>query len=253
MNKDTILVSEHFYSIQGEGPTTGVPAVFLRLGGCNLLCGGPKLREGILSEGATWLCDSEPVWRKGTKYTIIELLNLFDEQDYVMKLKRGAHLIITGGEPMIQDEQLVTFLKAFDSRFEFLPLTEMETNGTLPVAKSQLVNLVDQWNISPKLSNSGMPMSRRITTNFYEYAALTKNTVMVVFKFVVSRPTDIAEIEFIIKTYGIGRGSVWLMPAGSTREDQMTNSLMLVEHCKDKGYRFSTRLHVHIWNQATGV
>ena len=52
---NTIRVSEYFYSIQGEGLTVGVPAVFLRLQGCNLDCG---------SSGGSWVCDTEAVWNK---------------------------------------------------------------------------------------------------------------------------------------------------------------------------------------------
>ena len=40
MSKKDLAVSEDFYSVQGEGPTMGAPAVFLRLKGCNLTCGG---------------------------------------------------------------------------------------------------------------------------------------------------------------------------------------------------------------------
>ena len=50
-----LLVSEVFYSLQGEGSTMGIPAVFLRLSGCNLLCDG------------AWRCDTIEVWQKGHK------------------------------------------------------------------------------------------------------------------------------------------------------------------------------------------
>ena len=65
MNKyDTLNISEDFYSVQGEGKTSGEPAYFIRLKACNLMCGG---RDGSLMEKgeATWWCDTEYVWRKG--------------------------------------------------------------------------------------------------------------------------------------------------------------------------------------------
>ena len=50
-----IKIAEHFYSIQGEGRTAGYPAIFIRLSGCNLLCGGAGTQtDGKLHNGATW-------------------------------------------------------------------------------------------------------------------------------------------------------------------------------------------------------
>ena len=70
--ENSLRISESFYSIQGEGVTSGYPAYFIRLQGCNLMCGG---KDGsLMKEGkATWWCDTEYVWRKGKK-TDIEVL-----------------------------------------------------------------------------------------------------------------------------------------------------------------------------------
>ena len=59
-----LVVSEKFYSIQGEGISTGVPAVFLRLAGCNILC-----------KGKGWICDSIEVWKKGVKTEFKDVLS----------------------------------------------------------------------------------------------------------------------------------------------------------------------------------
>ena len=81
-----LIVAETFYSIQGEGQTMGKPSVFLRLGGCNLLC-----------KSEDWVCDSIEVWQKGKAVLFSEVL----QEDYIKRLREGAHLIITGGEPLI--------------------------------------------------------------------------------------------------------------------------------------------------------
>src|SRR3990167_2077529 len=63
---NTLNVSEMFYSIQGEGKTMGIPAIFLRLQACNLLCNWKK-------NGIDHPCDTIPVWRQGTKMTFVEI------------------------------------------------------------------------------------------------------------------------------------------------------------------------------------
>ena len=96
----TLRVSEHFYSIQGEGPTVGVPAVFVRLQGCNLNCG---------HQSGEWVCDTVDVWKKGIPYSVEawhELVNIH----YGDALSMGAHLVITGGEPLIQQKKLLEFI-----------------------------------------------------------------------------------------------------------------------------------------------
>ena len=56
---DQIAVSEYFYSLQGEGITMGIPAFFIRLTGCNLMCGGKGVeKDGLMRDGATWICDT---------------------------------------------------------------------------------------------------------------------------------------------------------------------------------------------------
>ena len=61
----SLNISEQFYSIQGEGRTVGVPALFLRLQGCNLTCGGKKtVLTGNKQDGASWRCDTIEVWTK---------------------------------------------------------------------------------------------------------------------------------------------------------------------------------------------
>ncbi|MEY4571373.1 MAG: Cellulophaga phage phiSM, partial [Bacteroidota bacterium] len=82
-NKELRLpVSEVFYSIQGEGQTMGVPAVFLRLGGCNILC-----------QSKHWVCDTIEVWRKSKSTAFDEILS---EEFTKRIIEDGAHLIITG-------------------------------------------------------------------------------------------------------------------------------------------------------------
>ena len=233
---ESIRVSEHFYSIQGEGPSVGVPAVFLRLQGCNLDCG---------QVSGTWSCDTATVWKKGTKNDIGTFFKEF-WKTYEIPFQNKAHLIITGGEPLLQQDSLVEFLNLF----EVMPTVEVETNGTLKPTRS-LANLISQWNVSPKLSNSGEPYSKRIKKEALDWFKGQSNAI---FKFVVSGSTDIIEIETNfrwLKNHPIRQK--YLMPAADTKVELENHYEAIIEIAKTNGYSLSQRFHISMWDQTTGV
>src|ERR1035437_9939805 len=145
----TLSVSEIFMSIQGEGQTVGTPAYFIRLAGCNLKCGyGPE---------ATWICDSIEVWMKGMRMSfeaVIAQLNLDN-------LRNGAHIVFTGGEPLLQQERISQFIGYLHDEHDCRPIIEIETNSTI-APSFYMRTVVNYWNVSPKLNNSGMKITQRI-------------------------------------------------------------------------------------------
>jgi hypothetical protein len=81
-----LAISEVFYSIQGEGITTGTPSVFVRLGGCNLMCGGMGTQfDNELHNGASWRCDTIEVWMKAQSKQYHECLCEFCAPRYCPK------------------------------------------------------------------------------------------------------------------------------------------------------------------------
>jgi 7-carboxy-7-deazaguanine synthase len=115
-----LQLAEIFYSVQGEGIHTGIPAVFVRLAGCNLNCR---------------FCD--------TDYSLKFFASVEDILRSVRNLGvEGALTIITGGEPFAQKETsaLIEALRNAGHR------VHIESNGTIPVALPS-----DVWlTISPK-------------------------------------------------------------------------------------------------------
>ena len=243
--KNTELpISEVFVSIQGEGPTAGRLAVFIRLAGCNLMCGGQGTQfDKQLHNGATWRCDTVEVWMKGKNTKIMDILNS-RAYEYV---KKGAHVIITGGEPLIHGKKLEVLTHFLTHQLD--AYIEVETNGTIEPG-GDLVNHVNQWNVSPKLANSGNDEYLR----FNQHAWNKFQSLNAVFKFVVSGIGDAVEIE---KTFQqqepINWRRVYFMPAGESQKELLKTRPMAAELAIEYGANYSDRMHIVIWNQKTGV
>lgn len=239
----TLPISEVFYSIQGEGITTGVPAVFIRLGGCNLMCGGKGTqRDKNLHNGAKWRCDTIEVWMKHIEKDFNQII----PQEYYKYLRYGSHLIFTGGEPLLHQEQISNFLEWLQDQYDLSPYVEIETNGTIEPA-FHLMGYVDQWNVSPKLSNSGNDRKMRYKPNVIDVF----NRLDTQFKFVVSEKEDFEEI--LTDFHFIDTDKIVLMPSGETQEELNKNRIMVVELCKSFCVNYSDRLQIVTWNKKTGV
>jgi 7-carboxy-7-deazaguanine synthase len=234
MSRYQLIVAETFYSIQGEGQTMGIPSVFLRLAGCNLLC-----------ESAHWRCDTIEVWRKGKTFPFEEVL----KPEWLKRIDdENAHLVITGGEPMAHQEAVVDYLRWLRKEKGITPIVEIETNGTIAPFEKFPLNWVHYWNVSPKLPNSGMPYERRVNEVALRAIAATNRAI---FKFVISSEQDLISMD---DEYGfLPNEQVMLMPAGDTIESLSKTRPMVVELCKKFGFRFSDRMHISIWDKKTGV
>jgi 7-carboxy-7-deazaguanine synthase len=225
-----LKVSEIFYSIQGEGPTIGVPSVFLRLAVCNLQC--------------SW-CDTKYSW-DWEHYDYAKEVTEMNEEEVARKiLGYGCrHLVVTGGEPMLQQEELVLLLEKLRGFH-----VEVETNGTIRPNK-EMVSLVDQWNVSPKLSNSGNSVKVREIPECYAFFRRQNNAH---FKYVVEDREDLGEILELVAKYEIPREKVILMPESTSPELLREKSAWLADICKSEGFRFTTRLHIILYGNKRGV
>lgn len=227
-----LAVSEHFFSIQGEGKTAGTPALFLRLRACNLLC--------------AWPCDTIDVWRQGDIWRYEKILKHWEANGWLHRLRQGAHLVVTGGEPLLQQERLAEFLELLPNNL----FIEVETNATIPPLPN-LDRFISLYNASPKTSNSGMaPEKRHVHDAVWFFAHSMKG----IFKFVVESKADVEEVRSeYLNPYGINPRRVYLMPQSGTRKEFLEKSETVTQLCKEYGYNFSPRLQLVIWDKATGV
>ena len=228
-------VSELFFNtVQGEN-WTGVPSMFLRLQYCTLNC--------------SW-CDTAEVWRVGLPYSNIELLNMFEESGAVTQLRKGQHLILTGGSPLRQQDGLIDLIERFVVRFGFKPIIEIENECTLE-PEYKMMEMVDIWNNSPKLENSGNKKDVRYKPEVMKILTSLDNSY---FKFVVTSEDDWKEIQRDFLDAGLlTRDQIVLMPEGATREELYKHYEACVNLACQEGVRMSDRLQVTIWNKTTGV
>lgn len=251
-----IYLVEHFYSIQGEGKYSGTPSLFFRFGGCNMKCSGfgcvETADDGVEVVG----CDTVYAVNKehfAHNWVAIndvhELLSVIDMYD----LPFGVDVVLTGGEPLIyaDDEIFVSFLKALHVKGHRITF---ETNGSLAVDfEKHPIYKKCIFALSVKLSNSNEPQNKRVKGDIINTIALNAKDAF--FKFSIDTDSiDLGledEIEDI--TIHAPKTDVYCMPLGGSKKEVEKNTLSLIEFCKSKGYNFSDRLHIRIWDQNKGV
>ncbi len=231
---------EIFASVQGEGPSAGMPVAFLRLSRCNLAC--------------VW-CDTAYTWhfegdnrphRDGETFARKANQLELDEADVATRVAvlGQNRLVITGGEPLMQAGKLAEMLKHLpDMR------VEIETNGTIDPPGSLDIR-VDQYNVSPKLAHSGNPADLALKPAMLDRWATDERAF---FKFVVAEPGDVDEVRKLVKTHMIPPSRVFLMPEGTDSETLRAREEWLVPLCMEHGFRLSDRLHIHLFGDTRGT
>ena len=216
-------IAETFYSIQGEGATAGLPAIFVRLQGCTV--------------GCAW-CDTKYSWDP-TAGREVDLPALLGE----VAAFPCRRVVITGGEPL--ESPLFAALAAALAVRGYA--VEVETSGTCAPAPESDPGL--QWNVSLKLSGSGVPENTRVNPAAIR-AFLARGAW---WKFVVTEPGEVGEVLQLAERFALPRERVLLQPEGLRAEDLAERTPWLVEACKAHGFRFSPRLHILIWGAKRGV
>jgi len=273
-----VHISEIFRSIQGEGLLTGTPAVFVRTTGCNLRCG---------------FCDTAYAsWNPtGQHYDVSDVLDriftltspLADHDS--SRLEEITHIVITGGEPMLQPE-MVPLTQALAE--QGLHIT-IETAATIhhPVSCSLM-------SLSPKLSNStpqslqeqGSPSLHQFVngdsqTTSESHPAITPQQPYInerwiekhehlrinpgvirklttqythQIKFVIDQIEDVTEVDHFMEEFpAIDRSRVLLMPQATSVAELESKSSWIRNCCHRRGFQFSSRLHITQFGNVPGT
>ena len=196
-----IKVSEIFTSFQGEGPYVGTPATFLRLYGCNLEC--------------EW-CD--------TDISTYEILSVDDVAEIIltqMEFNNIKTLVITGGEPTLQMEEIKRLIKELPEDIKI----QMETNGSLFEYIPEI-----EYVISPKQDKE------KVFKNYY----LHENTF---FKFVITSQEDIDEVISLKEKYNYDK-AIWLQ--GEFSQDAEMADLIRENFPRLDNVKLSVQTHKYL-------
>lgn len=231
---------EIFHTLQGEGLNLGVPAIFIRSSLCNLHCQWCDTDYTWNWEKTPWPHenDATPDYKKFRKEDQQIDLTIAEIAERVRAFP-CQHLVLTGGEPLLHQEDWFDLLETLGGHYT----AEVETNGTIEpdIAFSRAVH---QFNVSPKLANSGNPVEKRIVPAALEFFAADPRTS---FKFVIATREDLTEVEQLIERFHITPDTVLLMPEGRTPEALRETELWLADYCIATGLRYTPRLHLHLW------
>ena len=230
-----MLISEIFYSIQGEGSLAGVPTVFIRTSGCNLRC--------------VWCDTPYASWNPtGTEMSIEEILNAVTPHP-------AAHVVLTGGEPMIAKgmHDLATRLRKLGKHIT------IETAGT--IAPNGIA--CDLASLSPKLAHStpsaenAGAWSARHERDRWQPDIIRQwiDHCDYQLKFVVSTENDVQEIIDLLEknTIEVPPHKILLMPEGTDAAALHACAPQVAEWCKQHGFRYTPRLHIDLYGNTMGT
>jgi 7-carboxy-7-deazaguanine synthase len=216
-------------TFQGEGPSAGQRASFVRLGMCNLDC--------------SW-CDTPYTWDSGRFDLDAELRWMSAARVWQETAATGAGLlVITGGEPLIQQAALVPLIGAA-GRAGWR--AEIETNGTIAPAAGLSRPFV-RFNVSVKLGGSGVALARRVRPPVIEALASLDS---VTWKFVVAGEQDLEEIAGLQDRFGLA--PVWVMPQATAAGQVLEGLRGLAGTALARGWNLAPRLHILLWGDERG-
>jgi len=209
-----LRITEIFHSLQGEGLSTGVPTVFIRLTGCPLRCG---------------YCDTSYAFRGGEWLQLDEILQQVQQYG-------AGHVTVTGGEPLAQPACLELLSRLCDSGYE----VSLETSGALDISgvDPRVIRVVDL-----KTPGSG-EVDRNLYANLDHLSSRDQ------LKFVICDRADYDWSRARIAEFGLaGRCTLLFSPSWGQQDARELAEWILADRLP---VRFQLQLHKLLWGEEPG-
>lgn len=235
-------------TLQGEGLLCGVPSLFLRLAGCNLRCQwtGPN-GEPIPCDTPHALSDSQA--RQESTLSLAQRI--------AQHLGPLTHLVITGGEPLLQAEGLVELIDHLQQlRPQRMPHITVESNGT--IYHDGLARLIDLISLSPKLqpiAPGGTLGAADCIAPLQQWLDACPGAESLQLKFVVGHAEDDQRIEalYLSRLRGWEGHPLFVMPVGRTPDEMAESQQAALAIAVRRNWRFAIRLQLHLWGNRPGT
>ena len=244
-------VVEVYTAVQSEGSRQGYPTVVIRTTGCTHRC---YFGEGGWCD--SWYTSIHP--EKG-KYTFQSIIDMYDANPHI------SEMMLTGGSPTMHPKLVNELTHFANERGIFIT---MENEGSHYLETDYPINLLS---ISPKFSNSvptigaitpeGKVADERMIKQHNKFRlnveAIKKSIAYhsdYHIKPVMDKNFSIYD-EFLKfqEEVGFPDDKVWMMPAGDTRQALFETYPVVMDFCRDKGYRFTGRAHIMAFNDQREV
>jgi 7-carboxy-7-deazaguanine synthase len=206
-------------AIQGEGPFTGEPCIFVRTWGC--------------IEPYCEFCDTQYSWSNESKES--KEMSVEEIYNKIKEFGKNKLVVITGGEPFLQEDIYELCRRLVKGGY----WVQIETSGK---AKINPLPATIYIIMSPKQYDGKFILN--YTNDFSEIDY---------FKFVVENEEEVSEVIKFVEKYSLPKKDIFLMSKGETREKQLDLMPKVFEWCNKYGFRYSTRLHVLAFNTKRGV
>jgi len=271
--------SEIFYSAQGEGAYVGIPSLWMRFFMCNLQCNGfgqkdptdPKTYElpyetvdisgihrvedlPVFEKG----CDSSYTWSKRFRHLMTDktVEEAVDNLTALLpggsfqhpKSKQWTHMVFTGGEPMLKKSQegMISIINEFAKRGNAPRNVTVETNGTQPLTAEFEKWLTEKFLFSSEFGGI-VPDGNGTTEWFWSISPKLWSTAG-------ERAKRAMEVEENVDRFRQAGCNfpVYIMGVGGTLEGLKVTEAMIADEAIQRGYNYTSRVHVHIYGNAIG-
>lgn len=228
-----LLISDMYNTIKSSGSDLGLPVFCLRLFGTNF-------KDKNEAYPKTQLSDQQVV------LSVEEVLKAIS----ALKAQK-LHWVISGGEPLKQQEPIVNLITEFQELYGRKPYIFVETNGLIKPTEV-FDNSVDEYLVNLKLSNA-MDGAKNATygSRLKEGAVrfFVKSGYKASFIFDVGNAGDITEILELVSLFNIPKDRIFLRPKILNRELHISYLAELWEVARSHNFRISPRLDLIVFKK----